>query len=99
MKTIMTLSLALLSLPALFSSTKAAPQCGPHEKITEALDKRFQESRQALGLAGQASVIELFVSDKGTWTLTATTTAGLTCVVATGEAWQEYPKRIAGLNS
>lgn len=99
MKTIMTLSLALLSLPALFSSSNAAAQCGPHEKITEALDKRFQESRQALGLAGQASVIELFVSDKGTWTLTATTTAGLTCVVATGEAWQEYPKRIAGLDS
>src|SRR5687768_6149965 len=99
MKIITTLGFALLSLPALLTSTKAAPQCGPHEKITEVLYKRFLESRQALGLAGQASVIELFVSDKGTWTLTATTTAGRTCVVATGEAWQEYPRRKAGLDS
>jgi cation diffusion facilitator CzcD-associated flavoprotein CzcO len=99
MKIIMTLGFAFLSLSALMTSTKAAPQCGPHEKITEVLYKRFLESRQALGLAGQASVIELFVSDKGTWTLTATTTAGRTCVIATGEAWQEYPKRIAGLDS
>ena len=99
MKIIMTLGFAFLSLPALMTSTNAAPQCGPHEKITEALNKRFLESRQALGLSGEASVIELFVSDKGTWTLTATTTAGRTCVVAAGEAWQEYPERIAGLDS
>jgi hypothetical protein len=99
MKTIIALGLALCSLPALFNSAQAAAQCGPHEKIAEVLGKRFQENRQALGLAGQASVIELFVSEEGTWTLTTTSTAGLTCVVASGEAWQALPKQLAGLES
>ena len=99
MKMILIFGLAALSLPALLTSTKAAPQCGPHEKITEALDRRFQENRQALGLSRQASVVELFVSGEGSWTLTTTSTAGLTCVVATGEAWQEFPKQVAGLDS
>ncbi len=99
MKKIITLGIAALSLPVLFVSTKAAPQCGPHDKIAEALDKRFQENRQALGLSGQLTVVELFVSGGGTWTLTTTSTAGLTCVIATGEAWQDFPKQVAGLDS
>jgi hypothetical protein len=99
MKKIITLGIAALSLPVLFVSTEAAPQCGPHDKITEALDRRFQENRQALGLSGQLTVVELFVSSGGTWTLTTTSTAGLTCVIATGEAWQDFPKQVAGLDS
>jgi uncharacterized protein YjiS (DUF1127 family) len=81
------------------ATAQAADQCGPHEKIIEVLAGRFQENRQALGLAGQSTVVELFVSNEGTWTLTTTTAAGLTCVVASGEAWQTMPKQVAGLDS
>jgi hypothetical protein len=99
MKKYLTLGLGLASLLASFAMAHAADQCGPHEKIIEVLAGRFQENRQALGLAGQSTVVELFVSNEGTWTLTTTTTAGLTCVVASGEAWQTMPKQVAGLDS
>jgi hypothetical protein len=99
MKKLLALGLGLTSFLAPITIVQAAPQCGPHEKVIEALDERFQENRQALGLAGQSTVVELFVSSEGTWTLTTTTTAGLTCVVASGEAWQAMPKQVAGLES
>jgi hypothetical protein len=54
---------------------------------------------QSLRIAGQAAVIELFVSVQGSWTMTSTNTQGLTCVIALGEAWQTAPKQLAGLNS
>jgi hypothetical protein len=85
--------------PLTFSSGAEAAQCGPRAKVTEALNRQFQESRQGLGLLGQAAVIELFVSTKGTWTMTSTNTQGLTCVIAAGDAWQAEKKTVIGLNT
>lgn len=80
-------------------AAKAAPICGPHDKIAAALGERFKESRKALGLAGQAAVVEFYLSLKGTWTITATDTAGNSCIIASGEAWQDAPLAVAGLES
>jgi hypothetical protein len=99
MKKMLALGLALGSIAILINGAQAAVQCGPRDKIAEVLGQKFQENRQALGLAGQASVIELFVSLSGSWTMTSTNTQGLTCIVATGEAWQAAPKQLAGLSS
>lgn len=86
-------------LIAAASHGNAAMQCGPHEKIAAALGEKFHENRKAMGIANQAAVFELFVSVKGTWTLTATNTKGLSCIVASGEAWQDAPMAVAGLES
>jgi hypothetical protein len=99
MKKMIALGLALGALAILINGAQAQPQCGPHDKIIEVLGQRFQENRQALGIAGQASVIELFVSMAGSWTMTTTNTQGLTCIIATGEAWQAAPKQLAGFSS
>jgi hypothetical protein len=91
-----------IALAAYFASYHfafAAAQCGPHENLTKILGQRFQEGRHGIGLAGAAAVIELFVSEKGTWTMTSTNTGGLTCVIATGEGWQSEPRLVAGLES
>lgn len=97
MKYFLTLALALG--PLTLSATAEAAQCGPHGKVTESLSRQYQESRQALGLLGQAAVIELFVSARGTWTMTSTNVQGVTCVIAAGEAWQSEKKTVIGLNS
>lgn len=99
MKKAIALGFALASLAAFITGAQAAAQCGPHDKIIEVLGQRFQENRQALGIAGQSAVVELFVSLQGSWTMTTTNTKGLTCVIATGEAWQSAPKQLAGLSS
>jgi hypothetical protein len=99
MNGIVAAGLILGSLAALSIQAMAAPQCAAREKILESLGQEFKENRSALGLSGQSIVFELFVSARGTWTITGTDTQGLTCIVAVGEAWQTAPKQLAGLGS
>jgi hypothetical protein len=77
----------------------AASQCAPHEAVSKQLMQRFGESRKQLGLADPSTVVELYVSEKGTWTLVATNTHGRSCIIGAGEAWQDSPKQVAGLDS
>lgn len=86
-------SLSLSTLPA------SAQACGPRDTITKNLNGKFKEARRGIGLASQATVIELYVGEEGSWTLLATNTRGVSCVIGAGEAWQDQPKILAGLDS
>ena len=85
-------------LAGAITTASAAPQCGPRAKLVEALGQKYQENRQALGLAGPTALIELYVSEKGTWTLLKTSTSGLACVLAAGESWHSAPQQVAGVS-
>ena len=42
-----------------------------------------------MGLAARGSVVEVFASDEtGTWTITVTNPAGVTCLVASGQSFE-----------
>lgn len=42
-----------------------------------------------MGLGAQGAVMEVFASSEtGTWTITVTTVHGLTCLVASGQAFE-----------
>lgn len=63
-------------------------QCGPRDGILGQLRNRYGESRQAMGLAGNNAVVEIFANTRtGTWTVTGTFADGLTCLIASGEAY------------
>jgi hypothetical protein len=97
MKYILALGAALAPL-VLIPDAEAA-QCGPRDMITASLNRQFQESRQAVGLSGQAMLVELYVSASGSWTMTGTSPRGLTCVIAAGQSWQAEKPKVIGLNS
>lgn len=100
MKRIFAIALSLGTLAAVAGGAEAGTQCGPRDQIVKVLGGRYHENRQAIGLAtGMKSVVELFVSEQGTWTMTVTDTSGTTCIVGAGEAWQSEPKVLAGLES
>ena len=62
---------------------------GPVATVTERLATGYGEVRRGMGLAANNSVVEVFASDEtGTWTITVTMTNGLTCLVASGEAFE-----------
>jgi hypothetical protein len=73
--------------------------CGAHDKIVEALKAKYQEERRVMGVINQQTVMEIFMSPKGTWTVLVTDTTGTSCMTASGEDWQEVPVTVAGLNS
>jgi hypothetical protein len=50
-----------------------------------------------LPLSRNGNVLEVLKSDKaGTWTIIVTRPNGMSCVVASGEAWEELPKLALG---
>jgi hypothetical protein len=63
------------------------------------LASKYQESRRAMGLVSAQSVMEIYMSPKGTWTMLVSNTKGESCIVAAGEAWQELAIQAAGLDS
>jgi len=63
--------------------------CAERERVVERLSETYGESRQSIGLAPNNSVVEVFAStETGTWTITVTNTSGLTCLVASGQAYE-----------
>ena len=52
------------------------------------LQQSHGETAKGLGLGNRGqSVIELFVSETGSWTILITRTNGLSCIAASGENW------------
>jgi len=79
-------------------SAKAQQVCGERAKIVAHLGSDYQESRVGIGLAASGTVIELFTAETGTWTMLMTTPDGRTCVMGTGEGWEQTqkPKPVVG---
>jgi len=63
------------------------PLCTDREHVVSQLKKEYSEAPVALGIANNGGVIELFTSET-TWTLTITSSNGVTCMIAAGEDWQ-----------
>lgn len=63
-------------------------QCAPREQVLATLSDRYGESRRAIGLAANATVMEVFASETGSWTITVTLPDGLQCLVASGEHFE-----------
>lgn len=77
-------------------------RCGQRTAIVEKLAEKYGETRQSMGLAANNAVIEVFASDAtGTWTITVTGTNGLTCLVASGQAYEQLAEALpaAGIDS
>jgi len=66
-----------------------ATVCMARKTLVSYLTEKFDESPRALGLVASRNVMEVYVSDKGTWTIVMTTVQGVACIVAAGDTWEE----------
>ena len=73
--------------------------CGAHDSVNKSLTTKFKEARRIMGVVNASAVMEIFLSPQGTWTVLVTDTVGTTCVIATGQDWQEVPIELAGVAS
>jgi len=83
--------LTSLIIIILYSIPVAAQMaCGERAGVIAKLDRKYGEVRHGGGLAGPRVIFEIWVSCKtSTWTILRTTSNGWTCVIATGENWQD----------
>jgi hypothetical protein len=73
----------------------SAPQCGSRDQVTALLADRYGETRRALGMAGEAAVMELYASDQtGTWTITLTLPDGQMCLMASGAGYEALTEEL-----
>lgn len=69
-------------------SALAQNACMPRDGLLERLGQKYREKPIAAGLANNGQVVELFSSGGGlTWTLVVTTPSGISCLIASGQAW------------
>ena len=74
----------------------AQNNCAARETVIQRLADRYGETRQAIGLARQGAVIEMFASEtSGSWTITVTMPNGTTCLVASGQAYEELAEALS----
>ena len=85
-------ALAALAVVGFAAAASAQTQrnCGPREVVVDRLAQGYGESRKSIGLGSNNSVVEVFASSEtGTWTITVTSPNGMTCLVASGQAFEE----------
>ena len=74
--------------------------CGPRELVVTRLAEGYGETRQSMGLGANNAVIEVFASDEsGTWTILVTSPNGMTCLVASGQAFETLAEALPAKGS
>jgi hypothetical protein len=70
-----------------------APACVKRTELLSHLSNKFQEAPVAMGVADNGALLEVFsTTDGATWTVALTMPNGVTCLVATGQSWENVPR-------
>ncbi len=81
--------LGLAVLATAQARAEAPRNCAPRSTVIERLASTYGETLRIVGLGAQGAVIEVFASvATGSWTITATRPNGLTCLIASGKAFE-----------
>ena len=79
-------SLAIAAILTAPLAANAQQNCAPRDVVLQHLSERFGESRQAIGMGPDGRVVAALGT--GSWTITITLPNGLTCLVASGDAYE-----------
>jgi len=96
-KLLLTMFGAIIASAAILLSTLSPEaqtrKCGKRSSVIKVLIEKYKETPRALGLSSANKIaMEIYASEKGSWTVMMTMTNGTTCIMAAGHSWQEGPK-------
>lgn len=75
--------------------THAQPLCGKRAEFVSQLKTRYAEKPVSVGLASNGVMIEVFASRTGSFTILVTRPEGVSCMVTSGDNWQDLPTQKA----
>jgi hypothetical protein len=81
------------------ASAQAQLVCLKREELVKQLTEKYKEAPAGSGLIGQTALVEVFVSEKGTFTLVSSYPNGVACIVSAGDNWEmtKVPKKLTAL--
>ena len=80
--------------PALAEENSA---CVERSEFLKHLSSNYDEAPVAMGLTSTGRVLEVVVSEAGSWTIIVTLPSGVSCGVASGESWEGvFPQLVDG---
>jgi hypothetical protein len=82
------MALAVVAMAANISVAHAQPPCGDHRELVAHLAEKYRERQFAYGTVGNVAIMEVYVSEKGTWTVIMTDPGGKSCIIAAGDGWE-----------
>ncbi|WP_234988868.1 hypothetical protein [Tropicibacter naphthalenivorans] len=89
------LSAGLLLGAATYVEAQGLQHCAPRDQVVDRLAAKYGETRQSMGLGSNNAVMEVYANvEGGSWTITVTTANGMTCLVASGQAFEELAEAL-----
>jgi len=84
-------TLAIASLVLLLSSAAAAQNiCALRDDVVKRLWDRWQEAQVTVAMINDGRLLEIFVSEKGSWTAIISDPNGQSCVASAGQEWTVF---------
>lgn len=81
-------ALLMLTMPA-----HAQLACGSRDAVAAVLEARFGETVTAAGVDSNGNLLEIFSSERGTWTVVLTIPGGPACLLSSGDGWSRVEER------
>lgn len=86
-------AIVVMSILASQTATLAEPArrapCGDRNKIIAHLNEGYGEVPVSRGLDAAGRVVEVLAAPSGSWSLLVSMPSGLTCLAASGVAWED----------
>lgn len=88
------IGMAMIGAASALGSAETQPQqqCGDRDMMVRQLAEQYEEAPTAVGQINGDAVMEVFASEEGSWTIIASGTDGISCVVFAGEGWEGGPR-------
>ncbi len=83
-------------IAAMASPLSAQMVCGDRGDVLGSLAQKYEEHPVSMGLANNGSVLEVLASTAGSWTVMLTRPDGKSCLLVTGEGFENVPKLVKG---
>lgn len=92
-------ALAAVALGLLAGAAQAQQVCTMRADLVKMLGDKYKEAATGQGLVGDKAILEVYTSEKGTFTIVSSFPNGVACIVAAGNSWEtmERPKSLTAL--
>jgi hypothetical protein len=70
---------------------QAQAPCGNRGEIIKMLAEKYREMPRAMAIAKETSLLEIFTSKSGSWTILVTQPTGPSCIIGAGQSWEDIP--------